>query len=309
MKPHFCFQTLILSSYPADVYALEIDPRDSGLVYAFLKEHALDQLQDLKHCRRVRRITETRAHALICPVALHTTDSLRSLLKASHLASHPILKLRIPSNPARTAAQASDWGRDIWPVSLIPIKEDVLARARQVSWLPGKVRWARQMLEELLMLASEADVKGELPIACLVAESWSLSRRFDASPVILAKSHDSRRSSSNPLCHAAHTLLSHVAHLDRTGTRPPLDDSAYLLTGLTVFLTHEPCLFCAMALLHSRIATLIWVRESPGSGGCGSEYSLHESKGTNHRYEVWRVRPGGNWEDIRERVAILAVDP
>ena len=77
--------------------------------------------------------------------------------------------------------------------------------------------------------------------------------------------------------------LPHLPHL-------PLP---YLLTGLSVFMSHEPCLLCAMSLLHSRIAELYYIKRAPGSGGCGSVYGVHEDGGLNHRYEVWEWRKDG----------------
>lgn len=57
---------------------------------------------------------------------------------------------------------------------------------------------------------------------------------------------------------------------------------------MTVFISHEPCLLCAMSLLHSRISQLYFIKSSNGSGGCGSVYSVHEDGGLNHRFEVWQ---------------------
>lgn len=50
---------------------------------------------------------------------------------------------------------------------------------------------------------------------------------------------------------------------------------------------------CSMALLHSRISNLFFVKKSSGSGGCGSEYSVHEDKGLNHKFEVWEWKGKG----------------
>lgn len=61
---------------------------------------------------------------------------------------------------------------------------------------------------------------------------------------------------------------------------------------MTVFISHEPCLVCAMALLHSRISVLYYIKKSEGSGGCGSVYGVHEDGSLNHKFEVWRWRGG-----------------
>lgn len=57
-------------------------------------------------------------------------------------------------------------------------------------------------------------------------------------------------------------------------------------------MSHEPCLLCSMSLLHSRVRELYYVRKSPGGGGCGSTYSVHENEGLNHKFEVWQWKGG-----------------
>ena len=296
-----------------DVYAVEVTPRQSGLVLELLRVHSLDPLPALKHCRRVRRLNDEVAQVIICPTSLYHLEAVRSLLASSAtLATHSIQIVSVPNRPARTADQARQWSRDVWPVTLIPIKEDVLAQERQASWSSERMKWVKRMLRDLLILAHHAKARGDLPVACIATESWNSQRHSSSSsPTVLAESNDTRHSTAKPLSHAVPSLLSYVAGLDLSNNRPALafDESTYLLTGLTVFLTHEPCLFCAMALLHSRIGTLIWMRESPGSGGCGSVYNLHESKGTNHRFEVWRIKPGGEWKVLRDRVESVEADP
>lgn len=61
----------------------------------------------------------------------------------------------------------------------------------------------------------------------------------------------------------------------------------YLCTGYDVYLTHEPCLMCSMALTHSRIRRIFYQR-STTSGALGSIIKLHTVKDLNHHYEVFQ---------------------
>ena len=329
------------------VYALRINPRSSGPVLAFLRAASLDMQPAMRHCRRIKRVEplsstaaaepltaassssdgDEQALILLLPNELMPLPSLIELLLASsHLATLPRSALQqpeildVPRNPARTLKQVKEWSRDCWPVSLVPVKEDVLAKERLQSWTAGKVAWMREVCESVVVQAEAMAREGgpDHPVVCTVTESWDPARHHyhpsperagPGRPIVLATSHDTRQSSSNPLQHAVLNLLERVAHLDRTGTRPHMPASDYLLTNLTVFMSHEPCLLCSMALLHSRIACLVYVRESPGAGGCGTEYALHEQKGTNHHFECWRVRSEGEWSELRDRVPALETDP
>ena len=71
----------------------------------------------------------------------------------------------------------------------------------------------------------------------------------------------------------------------------------YLCTGYTVYLAREPCHMCAMALIHSRAARLVYGRAST-DGALASLDRLHTREGINHRYEVFRVlRVGGEKDE------------
>ncbi len=68
------------------------------------------------------------------------------------------------------------------------------------------------------------------------------------------------------------------------------DKKTYLLNGCSIYLTHEPCIMCAMALLHSRISTVYYLNSNQHVGALGSKYKLHTLKKTNHRFTVYQLQ-------------------
>lgn len=63
-------------------------------------------------------------------------------------------------------------------------------------------------------------------------------------------------------------------------------DGPYLCTGYFVYATREPCIMCAMALIHSR-AKRVFYGAVGNSGGLGSLCKIHTVKDLNHHYEVF----------------------
>lgn len=60
----------------------------------------------------------------------------------------------------------------------------------------------------------------------------------------------------------------------------------YRLVGCTLYVTLEPCAMCAGAILHARIARLVYAASDPKAGACGSVLSVMNHPQLNHRVEV-----------------------
>ena len=116
--------------------------------------------------------------------------------------------------------------------------------------------------------------------------------------------HDTRRSSGHPLRHAVMNVIRSLS--DYRSASPPAaqrpalasdvcpspnaiearNGNNYLLTSMTLFVTHEPCIMCSMALLHSRVKEVIYLVPMEKTGGCGSIACLPRLDGVNHRFSI-----------------------
>eukprot|EP00474_Spongospora_subterranea_P004351 CRZ04809.1 hypothetical protein [Spongospora subterranea] len=99
---------------------------------------------------------------------------------------------------------------------------------------------------------------------------------------------------NNPLDHVVLKLIDAVSSVNRSGTalKRGGDESEwgsqpYLCRHLDLYLSHEPCVMCSMAVLHSRFARVYYQQALKEWGGLGSQYHLHADQRLNHRFDVF----------------------
>lgn len=69
----------------------------------------------------------------------------------------------------------------------------------------------------------------------------------------------------------------------RVGPKP------YLCTGFDCYVVREPCVMCAMALVHSRVQRVIYAEADPEHGALGGSLKLHGQQSLNHHYSVYHM--------------------
>ena len=78
---------------------------------------------------------------------------------------------------------------------------------------------------------------------------------------------------------------------DSEGTKATWTELAgrpYLCTGYDLYCAREPCVMCAMALVHSRVRRVVFAAPNAVAGALGGgKYSLHGQPTLNHHYDVY----------------------
>ena len=131
---------------------------------------------------------------------------------------------------------------------------------------------SQQMLAAL-ELARAAAAAGEVPVGAVLVRDGQIIGRGRNRPI---ESHD-------PTAHAEIEAL-------REGGR--WSDN-YRLPGTTLYVTMEPCPMCAGALVHARIARVVFGARDRRAGAAGTVFDLVRDARLNHRLEV----TGGVLED------------
>ncbi len=121
-------------------------------------------------------------------------------------------------------------------------------------------------MRHALGLAMRAAQAGEVPVGAvlvkdgqLVAEGWNL-----------------------PISHNDPTAHAEIQAMRAAGKAL----KNYRLLGTTLYATLEPCPMCAGAIVHARVARVVYATPDPRTGAAGSVYNILQSNELNHRCEV-----------------------
>ncbi len=125
-------------------------------------------------------------------------------------------------------------------------------------------KWMRHALK----LAAKAGAEGEVPVGALLIGPDGLT--------IVAQACNRREAWQSPLAHAEAIAL-HIASRKTQNWR---------LNDCTLYVTLEPCLMCAGALLQSRVKRVVYGAKDPRGGAVDSLYKTFQDDRLNHQIEV-----------------------
>ncbi|AEI65403.1 tRNA adenosine(34) deaminase TadA [Corallococcus macrosporus] len=121
-------------------------------------------------------------------------------------------------------------------------------------------------MQQALSLAREAAELGEVPVGAVAVLDGE----------VVGTGFNRREVDRNPLAHAE--MLAMDAAARKLG--------AWRLSGVTLYVTLEPCAMCAGGLVQSRVTRLVFGAFDPKAGAVGSLYNLVEEPRHNHRLQV-----------------------
>ncbi len=115
-------------------------------------------------------------------------------------------------------------------------------------------------------LAQRAQAHGEVPVGAIVV----------LNDVIIGEGWNQPIGSVDPTAHAEIVALRAAAQYANN----------YRIPGAHLFVTLEPCAMCVGAIIHARIARVVYGAADPKTGAAGSVFSLLENDHFNHRPKV-----------------------
>ena len=125
--------------------------------------------------------------------------------------------------------------------------------------------------EHFLQMAIEQAISagemGEVPVGAVIV---------DGGGRLIARDHNRTISSCDPSAHAEMNVLRTAA----------LKLENYRLLSTTLYVTIEPCIMCMGAIIHSRVARVVFGTFDPKWGAAGSLYNFAEDMRLNHMPEI-----------------------
>jgi len=121
-------------------------------------------------------------------------------------------------------------------------------------------------MQQAISQAHNAWALGEVPVGAVVVKDGQVVATGFNQPI---GTHD-------PTAHAEIMALRAAAEI--LGN--------YRLPGCELYVTLEPCVMCAGAMMHARLARVVFGAPDPKTGACGSVVNLFEQEKLNHHTEV-----------------------
>jgi tRNA(adenine34) deaminase len=122
-------------------------------------------------------------------------------------------------------------------------------------------------MRQALVLARDAERAGEVPVGALLVRSGEIVAVGANRPI----------AASDPTAHAEIEVLRTAA----------LALGTYRLNGSTLYVTLEPCVMCAQALVHARVDRVVFGAFDARAGAAGSLIDVFRLEGQNHRVDVF----------------------
>jgi tRNA(adenine34) deaminase len=137
--------------------------------------------------------------------------------------------------------------------------------ATEAVW-PPDIQQDRRLMRCALDLAQNARLAGEVPIGAVLAVDGA----------VIGEGYNRPISDHDPTAHAEIQALRAAAQ--RLGN--------YRLPGSVLYVTLEPCAMCAGALMHARVARVVFGAPDLRTGACGSVVNLFAEPRLNHHARV-----------------------
>jgi tRNA-specific adenosine deaminase 3 len=255
-------------------WSIKIKPQESPKVLGVIREMSSADPIPLQHVKRLQKLDDSELTVILCSTFHIDRDALVSKLEAIGVEYSTLEIRQVPRQCPPTKDLALEWGRLYWPLVWKGNPNDQV--------LNEMVFNMEHIKQNLQMISEKTNECSTLPIVTAIVDPVDNS--------LVAMSDDQR--DGHPLGHSVMESIQLVSTKEqsrRQGIEP--SEYHYLCNDYHVYTTHEPCTMCCMALIHSRVSRLIYLKQCPRTGALNPEsgegYTIHDHKLLNSKFEVF----------------------
>ena len=305
-------------------------------LHTYRKWTILGRSQDKQH--GLSKDDQRTCHFLVCATSNLSFEGVAALLESfqSPSACNLLSKVRtltVPLFPPTSDEQAKQWSRSHWP-TVYKRNNPFGPHWKIISHAEGEILDQAGNWINLARSAGDAvsrSLLGESIGAVIV------DRNTDRTSLLIAAAGDARwgevtkdaqSGCGNVMAHAVMRAIGLVARKRRESTEQEasgeggldlsrifadkpltsvekdaysingLAPGGYLCLGLEIYVTHEPCVMCSMAILHSRFARIVFRKQLPRTGGITAEVASEELKAERQPHLGYGLfwRPELSWK-------------
>ncbi len=121
-------------------------------------------------------------------------------------------------------------------------------------------------MEKALDLAHKAEAVGEVPVGAVLVKDGQLIAKGWNQPI------------------TSHDATSHAEIMAMREAGKKLNN--YRLIDTVMYVTLEPCSMCVGAMIHARVAKVVYAASEPRTGALGGAFNLLKSNDHNHNFDV-----------------------
>ncbi|KAF1329174.1 Subunit of trna-specific adenosine-34 deaminase, partial [Globisporangium splendens] len=307
-------------------YALAFPAQHGSAVMKHLGAH-FRSLADMgyAHLKRMKKHPELKSALLALITPVDDNEPLNELLATKRSEMEEQFQAQLTSvsvlKHAPQTREAFEQHTKAWPLifhaSVLPVAQAEPISESEAQQMTQHVRAAVTLAAQFD--AAIADMK--LPFCCahgcivvdplassttegqVVADSFA--RRDHASyafcalyhPVVIAVDSVAERdrqraaaATTSKKHKRTHTDDDNDAQMADSNSKEDAKEESYLCTGYDVYMDREPCVMCAMALVHSRARRIVFATLNATDGALASVHRLHTIKSLNHHYRVFHLR-------------------
>lgn len=258
----------------------------------------LPMADSLAHLKRVRG-----NEIVLAPANGHSRDHCIQLVNSQLPGLQPtVATCQVPAEAPKTRAQHLD-ACAYWPCNFHPENgierllageffdaEELLAQRRHMKLAVEVARQKRSLAGAVIIdprtnsvVATAADQRHLNPSHHVVM--LCLEKVAEVQRLLFSKG-DHRSGAPGPLTAEEQPLHDNVSTDGKSSCRGD-NELPYLCTGFDVYVTREPCMMCAMAMVHSRVRRVFYGCCAE-QGALGSRCKLHRQRQLNHRYLAFK---------------------